>query len=160
MKVEYLFSKNKKVGSRIISWAASYEKLGLEELPSHCAVLLDNTWVIESTFFSGVRVAPYDKWKEINIELYRVPCDQKFRDSKDVLAKATAVWHKGYDWPGILFFTYCYIKLILFGSKLPKENKWQKRWLYFCTEYMGSLTGLDLSMASPARAYKIIIGEM
>lgn len=160
MKVEYLFSRNKKIGSRLIAWAASYEKLPIKEIPSHCAILLDETWVIESTLFTGVRVAPYEKWKIINEELYRIPCVTASRDSKETLSLATSVWNKGYDWPGVLYFLFCYVQLILFKRSIPKENKWQKKRLYFCTEYMAKLTGLNFSMASPAKALVILLGAI
>jgi hypothetical protein len=54
MKIDYLFSKNNKIGSRLISWAAKFENTGLEYNPSHIAILLNDTWVIESTFFTGI----------------------------------------------------------------------------------------------------------
>ena len=151
MKVQYLFSKNKKIGSRIISWAAKFEKLPMDDLPSHVAVLVDEQWVIESTLTTGVRIAPYDKWKEINQELHKIPCSVFNRDSKLVLSEATAVWNKKYDWSGIMYFALCYIGLILFKKPLPKQNKWQKKNKYFCTEYIGTLTGIEHSMSSPAK---------
>ena len=48
MKTHYLFSRNKKIGSRIISWGSSYFTKGLEKTPSHVAILLDETFVINT----------------------------------------------------------------------------------------------------------------
>lgn len=151
MKIDYLFSRNKKIGSRAISWAASFEKTDLEVNPSHVAVLLNDQWVIESTFTTGVRIVPYQNWLKINEELYKIPCEQNERPSWEVTDKAIHLWGKGYDWKGILYFSWVYAKLILFNKPLPKNNPWQRKYKYFCTEYVGLLVGEDYSMKSPAR---------
>mgnify|MGYP006921285106 CR=1 FL=1 len=56
MKIHYLFSRNKKVGSRLISWASSFfvKDLG-KNIPSHIAILIDDRFVIESVLEGGVR---------------------------------------------------------------------------------------------------------
>jgi len=151
MKVEYLFSRNDKLGSRLICWAAKYEELELAQPPSHIGILINDTWVIESTFFTGVRIIPYWKWRQKNLQLHRIPCWQTNRRSKEVLATLLNVWGKGYDWKGITYFAYKYLRLILFGEKLPKQNKWQRPNKYFCTEYAALLTGEDFAMKSPAK---------
>lgn len=151
MKVEYLFSKNKKIGSRVISWAAKYEKLELDNNPSHAAVLLNENIVIESTFFTGVRIIPYKRWLEINTEVARIPCNNLHRKSMDVFDELTKLWDEKYDWLGILFFAISYIKLILFKEKLPEKNKWQDKNKYFCTELLARLSGCGCSMHSPAK---------
>lgn len=151
MKIHYLFSRNKKIGSKIISWAAKFENTGLEQLPSHVAILMNDSWVIESTFASGVRVVPYFKWKQINEELYKIPCVQDYRSSEEVMQLALDLWGKKYDWLGILYFSVCYIKLIVKKIPLPTINKWQSKDRYFCTEYAATLSGEDFSMKSPAR---------
>lgn len=155
MKIDYLFSKNKKIGSKIISWAASFEKLNLEHIPSHVAVLLDDIWVIESTLFTGVRIIPYSRWQQINTELYKIPCSDTSRDSASILRSATKVWDKDYDWFGILFFALSFLNLIINKKKLPKINKWQNKRKYFCTEFVGLLTDNDFSMISPAKLCEI-----
>lgn len=151
MKVEYLFSRNKKIGSRLIAWAARFEKLGLDKNPSHIAVLINEELVIESTLGTGVRIIPYSHWKTINEQLHRIPCTEEYRSSKRTLSSAFRLWGKKYDWSGIAYFGYCFLRLIISKIPLPKENKWQKSNKYFCTEYAGSLTGQDFSMHSPAR---------
>lgn len=152
MKVEYLFSiRPKSCFSRFISWGSSFEDLKLDKYPSHMAVLIDNIMVIESTFLNGVRIIPYDKWKEINCELYKIPCIQQSRDSQDALNKAFSLWGRGYDWAGILYFIWRFLGLILLKRPLPAKNHWQNNKRYFCTEYAGSLTNQDLSMKTPAK---------
>lgn len=150
MKIDYLFSYRQKLGSWLISWAAESEGLSLDKNPSHMAILIDDTWVIESTFFNGVSISPYSKWKKRNIELYKIPDWQAYRRSKEVLTRLTHVWGKGYDWLGIAYFGICYVKLMVFGTALPKRNRWQRPNRYFCTEYAALLSGEDFSMRSPA----------
>jgi hypothetical protein len=152
MKVDYLFSKSPKIGSRIISWAASYENLpNLNKgLPSHGAVLLDGIWVFESTIFTGVRIAPYEEWKKINEELYKIPCSKE-RHSEEVLKKAALLWNKKYDILGIAFFAWRYLGLILLKKALPSVNRWENPDKHFCTEFQALLTNQNLSMSSPAK---------
>jgi hypothetical protein len=152
MKVEYLFSSRPKSGfSRAISWASAKEGYILQEYPSHMAVLLDETMVVESTLLTGVRIIPYTKWKEINEELYKIPCIHKDRDSRDTLTKATQIWGRGYDWIGILYFAWRFLGLLLLKKELPAHNHWENKDRFFCTEYAGSLTDQNLSMKTPAK---------
>lgn len=152
MKVEYLFSKSpKSIFSKAIAWASSKEGIKLEKYPSHMAVLLDDTMVIESTLTTGVRMIPYSHWLKKNEELYKIPCMHEVRSSKDTLEKAYAKWGAGYDWMGILFFTWRFLGLILFKKSMPGKNHWQNKKRYFCCEYAGTLTGEDFSMKTPAR---------
>jgi len=157
MKVEYLFSNNKKCGSRLISWAAKYENLGLTDNPSHVAVLLNENMVIESTFTTGVRLIPYLKWLEINNEIARVPCDKSYRRSMDVFKELTSLWGRSYDWKGISFFALSYIKLIMFKEPMPEVNSWNNKDSYFCTEFVAILSGCACSMHSPAKLLKEMI---
>ena len=152
MKVDYLFSRSpKSIASKLIAWASSKEGLSLDKYPSHIAVLLDGTMVVESTFTTGVRIIPYSHWVKKNEELYRIPCIEEHRDGQDTLNKAFVLWGKGYDWIGILFFTWRFLGLLLLKRPLPAKNHWQSSKRYFCCEYAGSLTGQDFSMKSPAR---------
>jgi hypothetical protein len=155
MKVHFLFSRNKKIGSKLISWAASFEKLQLEHLPSHVAVLLDEAWVIESTMNQGVRILPYESWLNINEQLYKF--ESNVNSSKFVLEAAAKLWGRKYDWVGILYFGIKYIELMLWGRKLPIKNKWQKTEAYFCTELIAILEGKDYSMTSPAHLCAILM---
>lgn len=159
MKVEYLFSNSNKLGSKLIAWSANFEKLGLDDNPSHVAVLLNDNLVIESTFFSGVRIIPYTKWLDINNEVARIPCANLYRPSMDVFKELTSLWGKSYDWLGIIYFAYRYLKLALFKEKLPKVNKFQKPNSYFCTEFVAILSGCDCSMMSPAKLLQVFSEE-
>ena len=63
--LHYLFSKNEKIGSKIIRWATKH-LVEAKDVPSHVALLVNERWVFESTLFTGIRVIPYKKWLEIN----------------------------------------------------------------------------------------------
>ena len=152
MKVDYLFSRNDKLGSKVIAWAAKYENLPHLDngVPSHAAVLLDGMWVFESTMLGGVRVVPYSEWLKFNEELYKIPCTEP-RHSRDVLKIAASLWGRDYDFTGISFFAWRYFGLMLFKRALPSVNRWQNPNKHFCTEFMAKLWGQDLSMSSPAK---------
>lgn len=151
MKIDYLFSRNKKWGSRVISWGSSFENIGLKDMPSHVAVLINDSMVIESVLGKGVRIAPYKKWKEINEELYKIPCAQPYRSSREVIDELMSIWGKPYDWRGILYFSYCFIRLILLDKPMPAENKWERKTHFFCTEFAGKVSGSNYSMTTPAK---------
>lgn len=152
MKVEYLFSRSpKSIASKLIAWASSKEGFKLEQYPSHMAVLIDGTMVIESTFTTGVRIIPHSHWVKNNEELYRIPCAKPERNGQETLNAAFALWGRGYDWIGILYFVWRFLGLLLLKRPLPSKNHWQSDKRYFCCEYAGSLTGEDFSMRSPAR---------
>lgn len=153
--IHILFSRNKKIGSKLISYAAKYEKLNLENYPSHVAILINEKWIFESTFNTGVRIVPYNKWQEINEELYRVKYSGLL-DNQTVLQTAANMWGKKYDWCGILYFLFCYLNLIIFKRELPDINKWQNCNKYFCTEYISILYNKDFSMKSPAKIYTML----
>lgn len=152
MKVEYLFSRSpRSIASKAIAWASSKEGFKLEKYPSHMAVLIDSTMVVESTFLTGIRIIPYSHWLKTNEELYRIPCATEHRDGQDTLNAAFKLWGKNYDWMGILFFAWRFLGLIILDRPMPGKNHWQNKNRYFCCEYAGSLTGEDFSMKSPAR---------
>lgn len=155
MKVDFIFSRRNKIGSKLIAWASKYENLELENAPSHGAILLNKRFVIESVMGSGVRLVPYFKWAEINEELYRIPSDDITKDFLD--RELLTVWGKPYDWRGILYFACCYLALILFKKPLPEKNKWERPSHLFCIELIGRLSGTYYSMTSPAQMCKRLL---
>ena len=150
MIIHYLYSKNSKIGSKIISWGSSFDT-SLKEIPSHVAVLINNKLVVESTFSSGVRIIPYKNWKDINQELYKIPCVQPIRNSGEIVAEIARMWGRPYDWKGIIYFAYAMLKLILFKTPLSKKNTWQRPGHYFCTELVGRIANVEFEMLTPAK---------
>jgi hypothetical protein len=155
MKLYYVFSKNNKIGSRIISWGSGLLVKDLDKVPSHSAVLIiqDNyeSFVFESTFNSGIRIVPYANWLKINEECYKIPYPNNI-DSNAIFRVVHELWGKKYDWFGVLYFTLCFIVHFLFGSPFPKENAWQSNDKYFCNELTGEISGYKrYSMTTPAK---------
>ena len=151
MKLHYLFSRNKKIGSKLISWSSKLFKshvTNLKEIPSHVAILVNEMFVIESTLTTGVRIVPYSKWKQINEELYKIEYTTKGECIKCLLFE---VWGKKYDWLGIIYFSYCMFKHLVFHSSLPNKNLWERENYFFCTEFAARLGGHNYSMTTPAK---------
>jgi uncharacterized protein YycO len=159
MKIHYLFSRRNKIGSKLIAWGSKYENLGIEELPSHTAILMNDKLVVESVLGKGVRIVPYNNWKKINEEMYKIPCSQEVRSSKEITDEVERIWGKKYDWRGILFFAWSFIKLILFKTKLPEKNEWQRDGYFFCSELVGRISGVNYEMTTPAKLLKTMLGK-
>lgn len=151
VKINYLFSKNNKCGSKLIAWGSALFKChttNLKEIPSHVAILINDTFVIESTLTTGVRIIPYNNWLKLNKELYNIPGKNKGEDVKSLLFE---VWGKKYDYLGIMYFCYQMIKHLLFKTKLPNQNAWERENYFFCTEFAARLEGYNYSMTTPAK---------
>ena len=148
VKLHYLFSKNKKIGSRLIAWGTKHRYPELKDIPSHVAILIDEKWVFESTLESGVRVIGYKKWLEINTQVEKIPCtqDRTYEEVKDMFK---SIKDLKYDWMGVLYLGLNLVPNKLFGRKLPENNPWASDSKYFCCEVMSKLTGIDYEMSSP-----------
>jgi hypothetical protein len=151
IKLEYLFSYRNLIGSKLISWASNKET-PLKNCPSHVALLVNEKWVFESTMSHNVSVISYKKWKEKNIESYKLLCsqDRTFEEIKNVLKPIKG---KKYDVKGILYFALMFLRLIILKKPLPLINKWQDPNKYFCCEAVGTITGSNYSMFTPAKVY-------
>ena len=154
MKVDYLFSRNKHLGSKIISWGSSLVVKGLNKYPSHVAVLLDDTFVIESTMLTGVRLIPYEQWKKINEEVYKISCERGDCPIFVIQELLFEMWGKKYDKLGLIWFGLQILKKVLFNIPIPNKNEWEQEDKFFCTEFAGRLAGKDYSMTSPAEILK------
>lgn len=152
MKVHYLFSRNKKIGSRLISWASGLLVKDLEKIPSHVAVLLDEHFVMESTLKGGVKCVPYSYWKTQHEECYKILCKKTYETREDIKESFETVYGKGYDYLAILFFAWCFVKHLLFKIPFPQENGWQSDDKFICTEFAGRLSNYKkYSMTTPAK---------
>lgn len=151
--LHYLFSKKDKWGSKTISWASSKLGLKLEKYPAHIALLINDKWVLESTYNNNVSVMGYKKWLKINNQTYKLKCSQErhYEEIKDLFKRMK---DKKYDWMGIGYFSYRFILFLLFGCKIPDKNKWHSKNKYFCCEVIGELLGISYEMKTPAGVYK------
>lgn len=157
MRLHFLFSKNKKIGSRLISWASGLLLPDMKVVPSHVAILItfddvSESFVAESVFESGVRLVPYSSWLVKNEECFKLPCAAKLNTMNEVFDILVEIWDKKYDWLGVTFFAGCFIRHWLFKTPFPKENSWQSDGKYFCTEAAAKLSGYTKhSMTTPAK---------
>lgn len=156
MIIRYVFSRNQKYGSKLISWAGGLLVKDLEKLPSHGCILIEFSdsyegIIFESTFDSGVRLVPFSAWLTHN-EICYIITPKVQPDRNKVLSIISRVWGKKYDFPGILYFALCFIRFILFKKCFPKINKWSSENKYFCLEAMFEITNYEKSgMATPAK---------
>lgn len=152
VKVDYVFSRNKKIGSRLIAWASGLLIKDLDKVPSHVAVLLDDYLIMESTLMGGVQCLPYSYWKQKHEECYRIPCEQVKRDREQIAEVFESVYGKGYDYLAVLFFVQCFLAHWMFKKPFPKENKWESKDKFMCTEFAGRLSDYNKhSMTTPAK---------
>ena len=141
VKIDYLFSKNDKIGSRLISWGTAH--LTDESIvPSHIAVLVNDRWVHESTLESGVRVISYDKWKKINQEVAKISCVHGKRDYSEIKEIYRSIKDKDYDWAGVTYLGLWIGANKICSVDIPEDNKWQSNNRYFCCEAVEKLTGI------------------
>lgn len=156
MKVYFVFSRNKKIGSRIISWASGKLLPDMQKVPSHVAVMLEfdeysEPFIVESIMGTGVRIIPLSSWLKINELCYQIQCKTQLSIS-DISSIIVDIWDKDYDKLGILFFGCCFLKHFLFKVPFPKTNLWQSNDKYFCTEAAAKLAGYDKhGMVTPAK---------
>ncbi len=154
MKIDFIFSRNDKLGSKAIAWGSSLfpEHVNLldNKIPSHVAVLLNDIFVIESVLNVGVRIIPISEWLKHNELLYKIPhsSDKTVETVKELLFE---MYGKKYDWLGITYFAWSMIQYYLFGTLLPKSNKWEREDYFFCTEFAARLIGYNYSMTTPAK---------
>lgn len=138
-KIHYLFSKNKKIGSKLISWGTKHQHK-LDETPSHVALLVNERWVFESVLESGVRVLTYKKWLSINQELVKIPCHEGTMPFEHVKQEYKKIKDKKYDWLGVIYLGYRVFLNKLFNAPIPNKNKWENKDKYFCCEAISQLT--------------------
>jgi hypothetical protein len=148
--VHYLFSKNNKIGSKIIRWGTAFLEPWVEEedVSSHTAVLLNEKWVVESTLDKGVRVISYKEWKKINIEIIKIKCYQN-RNMEEIKNFYKPLKDKKYDWPGVIYFSYRIALKKMFNIDIPEKNKWNSNSKYFCSEVVGKMTNTSYEMTAP-----------
>jgi len=156
MKTFYIYSKNDKIGSKIISKFSGLLVKDLEEIPSHESILLEldelgDSIIIESVLGDGVRIIPFSVWIQRNKICYKIPC-QKTRTLDEIFKALNPIWGKGYDYAGVLYFVICFIKFYLFKTPFPETNKWQSPNRFYCSEAVDRLTNYSKAgMATPAK---------
>lgn len=151
--ISYLFSRQDKIGSHLISWASGKLLPDVNPVPSHIAVLVNNKFVFESTLDKGVHISFYDKWKRENQQLY-ILNDTEVYDMSQIKGIYKKMLGKRYDFIGIMYFSICFLGKFLFNRPIPQENKWQRPNSYFCCEAVGKLLEIPYEMRTPAKMYE------
>ncbi len=151
VSLDILFSKNDKLGSKLISWASS-KTVSMCEVPSHVAILVNKKWVFQSTLEKNVHIMSYKEWLTINEELYSVHISENF-EFDEIKTLFRSLEGKKYDWGGILFYAAAWTVNQVFGLKFPKKNLFQSKNRYFCCEVAGIILKQDYSMTNPAQVY-------
>lgn len=147
IKVEYIFSKNKKIGSKLIS--AGTQFLHPDSVsPSHVAILVNDKYVFESTLETGVRLIKYPEWIKHNTELKRLKCLQNWsmEQFKNILRQVRG---KKYDYLGVTYLGYRLALKRLTGLKVPESNLFNHDDKYFCCEVIGKMTRVSYEMTTP-----------
>lgn len=150
VKIDYIFSKNKKIGSWIIRKGTAFLCPDIKNTPSHVAVLIDEKWIIESTVEHGFRFIPYKKWLEINEETHKIKCLQNWTFQKIKSLYKPLKNHK-YDYLGVVYFGWRVALRKLFRVKMPKENLLDHENKYFCCEIISKMTGVSYKMTAPVQ---------
>lgn len=146
--VHYLFSKNNKIGSKIIANQTNH--LADKPETSHISIMVHNRWIFESTLSTGVRVIPFVEWIKINEIVDIIPCEKETREYSEIKSIYKEIQNKKYDYAGILYLGFYIALNRYFGIKIPKKNKLQSDNKYFCCEAVEKLTGLGpTSMKTP-----------
>jgi len=152
MKLYYAFSKNNKIGSKLIRWFSGLLLKKLDNIPSHAALIVECEnllMVYESAVFVGVRVVPLESWLNFNEICYVFPEEKVEKNVAEIIASS---WNKGYDYLGVLYFIVAFVNKKMLNIPFPDRNKWSSENRYFCTEIVAKLTGYDKhEMATPAK---------
>lgn len=151
VKVEYIFSRNEKIGSKVIRWGTQHlTSIPPHLVPSHVAILVNERWVLESTLNKGVQVDTYERWKARNVQVGRFESARRWEFS-ELKERFKPLKDKCYDWPGVLYFAWRVGLNLLLGLEIGSSNPWESEDRFFCSEVVGSMLGIDYSMISPVQ---------
>ncbi len=149
MSAKVVFSNNKKIGSKIISWGSS-KGGNSESIPSHMSFVFFDTFVYESRLESGVAVNVWDEFKEENriVKSYDMELNPKMagRLYRELFKRS---YRKKYDWKAVLYLAWAQFKWKFFGRLKPKQNPWNTEDKYYCNELYSFINYGDLSMVTP-----------
>lgn len=148
VRVFLLFSRNKKIGSRFISWLTNHRNNTKFMTPSHIALLLNNKWVFESTCDKNVNVVSLNKWKQIH-EICHFD-ELGIFEYQDIANIIRLIRGRRYDFLGAF---YLGVRLLLnkfFKLSIGSKNYFESKNAFFCTEILSKIINKNLSMYSPA----------
>jgi hypothetical protein len=161
VRITYLFSKNKKIGSHIIrlgSYLINNYDFDFNNIPSHVAILIDETYVVESVMSCGVRIIPYNHWLEHNIQIMKLAANSIVEQPRDLMFE---MWGKPYDKLGVLRFAIDILVSKLFKLPMTDKNEWEQEDSFFCTEFASRIyDGNTGSTRTPVQLMRMIYGPV
>lgn len=150
--IKYLFTNNKKIGSRAISWGSKYEWQNINSTPSHSGLLFFNSIVLHSNF-NGVHIEPLYFFRKKNTLVCSIKRNKKQRSECECHGLferyVKKAWGQKYDYTAIFYFTWRIFLKKLFNKPMPLVNKWESPNKWFCDELFEIELGIDASMRTP-----------
>lgn len=163
--MRHLFTKSKKIGSKIISW-------GLNQDCSHYALQFfewkgDESLVVESRWPHGIRIVRYKDFLAHNTIVHELWCNTELNDGilfPEVCRRLLGV---KYDVAAMAYWFVVRLRQIWFGTPLPKYNRWGSDTHAYCCEILFMLddelddfdgTGRDSDMVSPHDCWQLLNG--
>lgn len=146
-----LFSRNDKIGSRLISWGTKHEGEKIKETPSHLSLLFFSSLMLESVLGEGVRLNYLRTFHKKNQILAAFQW-KKGSVSEDYIPfkKVARLYHgQKYDWMGILWYSFAVLRHKIFKTGISKKNRWEKADKKFCTECLEPFVGKEISTLDP-----------
>lgn len=148
--IQFIYSSNNKIGSKLIRFATREKDQLLCEVPSHFSILIWEWIIIESTVLYGVEPKLYAKFKDHNkiIAAFAPKYDQKTATD---IAKRVAESNRNasYDLAAALYLGVYEILNYYFGVAIPEKNRFDNSKDFFCNEIYRDLYGGDVSMKHP-----------
>jgi hypothetical protein len=139
--IELLFTTSDYKFSKLARWA-------LDSDCSHFAICLDKRIVFHSNF-KGPHIEPIEIFKKKNHIVHKL-----YLNTKYTLEQEEALWAKliqmnygkSYDFGAMLFLGLNLIGHKLVGLPISKNNLWQTKEGFICTELLQSLSGLSFGL--------------
>jgi hypothetical protein len=123
----FLFTKSRKIGSKIIQW-------GLDEPASHFAPVYSicpkrTKGIVFHSEFSGFGLDWLQGYlKTVDIVAALEPKSLTSKEEHDITQKIiTKLYGREYDKPAFAYFTYRAARRKLFGHPLPARNEWDTK---------------------------------
>lgn len=141
--IELLFTTSDYKFSRLARWALNSDC-------SHFAILMDRKIVFHSNF-TGVHIEPIQSFLKMNHIIHRLQLN-----TLPTLQQEDELWlrlidinyGKSYDVGAMLFLGFNLIAHKLVNWPISKNNLWQTKEAFICTEILESLSGLKLGSAT------------
>lgn len=147
------YSKNSKIGSKLISWGTKKEGQKDGTIPSHYFMVFFRKIVLEARLESGVQLTYWGTFKGHNdiVKLFIPIGEQESREQKGHMFNNILKMSHGkpYDKRAVAYFGWRIFLLKYFGKPLPAKNKYNDQDKFFCDELYSLVSGKDMSMKAP-----------